>query len=74
MKESWNAEAHPKLSVEAIVGPKRRTSCPACCDHRWRAADYDLGPLTTALGEAGFRVTLKRAARTRSPERGTMYA
>ncbi|HEX5023854.1 MAG TPA: 7-carboxy-7-deazaguanine synthase QueE [Agriterribacter sp.] len=69
VKDSWNADAHPKLSIDAIV----KTALEAIPQNHQQAGNnhviavitggepllYDLEPLTLSLRNAGFRTHIE---------------
>lgn len=59
VKDSWDAEAHPKLSVEAIVAEAKSHPARIAVITGGEPLMHDLGPLTLALREAGFRTHIE---------------
>lgn len=59
VKESWNADAHPKRTVEAIVEEARAFPARIAVITGGEPAMHDLRPLTKALREAGFRTHIE---------------
>jgi organic radical activating enzyme len=55
VKESWDADKHPKYSVEALVAEAARYPARIAVITGGEPLMHDLGPLTDALREAGFR-------------------
>lgn len=59
VKESWDAEAHPKVSVEAIVEEAASHPGRIAVITGGEPLMHDLGPLTSALRTAGLRTHLE---------------
>ena len=59
VKDSWDADAHPKLSVETIVAGAAAHPARLVVITGGEPLMHDLGPLTTALREAGFRTNIE---------------
>lgn len=59
VKESWNAEAHPVVSVEAIVQEARQYPCKIVVITGGEPLMYDLTYLTEELKKAGFRTHIE---------------
>lgn len=59
VKESWDADAHPKHSVEAIVMEAAKYPARIAVVTGGEPLMHDLGPLTSALREAGFRTHIE---------------
>ena len=59
VKESWNADAHPKVAVEAIVAEATKYPARIAVVTGGEPLMHDLGPLTKALREAGFRTHIE---------------
>lgn len=62
VKESWDAEAHPKMSLEEIVTAASRYPGRIAVITGGEPTMHDLLPLTQALKAAGFRVHIETAA------------
>lgn len=62
VKESWDAEAHPKMSVEAIVNIAGSFPGRIAVITGGEPSMYDLQPLTQALKAAGFRTHIETSA------------
>ncbi|HNR56403.1 MAG TPA: 7-carboxy-7-deazaguanine synthase QueE [Flavobacteriales bacterium] len=59
VKESWDAAAHPLLTVQAIVAEAIRHPARIAVITGGEPAMHDLGPLTSALRSAGFRTHIE---------------
>jgi 7-carboxy-7-deazaguanine synthase len=59
VKESWDADAHPKMTVAAIVAAARHYPGRLAVITGGEPAMHDLAPLTHALHEAGFRTHIE---------------
>ena len=59
VKESWDAAAHPLLTVQAIVAEAIRHPARIAVITGGEPAMHDLGPLTSALHSAGFRTHIE---------------
>lgn len=59
VKESWDAAAHPLLTVQAIVAEAIRHPARIVVITGGEPAMHDLGPLTSALHSAGFRTHIE---------------
>lgn len=59
VKESWDADAHPKLSVEKIVDMAMEYPCRLAVITGGEPLIYNLTDLTTALREKGFRTHIE---------------
>lgn len=59
VKESWDADAHPKLTVEAIVAGAVQHPARIAVITGGEPLMHDLGPLTAALRAAGFRTHIE---------------
>lgn len=59
VKESWDAAAHPLLTVQAIVAEAIRHPARIAVITGGEPAIHDLGPLTSALHSAGFRTHIE---------------
>lgn len=70
VKESWDADAHPKMTVEAIVNVAASFPGRIAVITGGEPSMYDLVPLTTALKVAGFRTHIETSAS--SPLTGTL--
>lgn len=59
VKESWDMAAHPRLEVEAIVAGAARHPARIAVVTGGEPLMHDLGPLTAALRQAGFRTHIE---------------
>lgn len=59
VKESWDASAHPQLEIEAIVAEASRFPSRIAVITGGEPLMHDIGPLTQALREAGFRTHIE---------------
>jgi organic radical activating enzyme len=59
VKESWDADAHPKMSVQDIVATASGHPGRMAVITGGEPAMHDLGPLTEALKRVGFRVHIE---------------
>lgn len=59
VKESWDAEAHAKQSVEELTAKTKASGAPICIVTGGEPLMYDLTPLTRSMREAGIRVHLE---------------
>lgn len=59
VKESWQADAHPRISVETIVTEAARHPARIAVITGGEPAMHDLESLTTALRQAGFRTHIE---------------
>lgn len=59
VKESWDMDAHPKHSVEDIVAEAQKHPARIAVVTGGEPLMHDLGPLTAALREAGFRTHIE---------------
>lgn len=59
VKESWDADAHPKFSVEAIVEEAAKNPARIAVITGGEPLMHDLAPLTSALREVGFRTHIE---------------
>ncbi len=59
VKESWDAEAHPKLGIDRIVAEAARYPARIAVVTGGEPLMHDLGPLTKALRSAGFRTHIE---------------
>lgn len=59
VKESWDASAHPLLSVEDIVAEAARYPARLAVITGGEPLMHDLAPLTAALRTAGFRTNIE---------------
>lgn len=62
VKESWDADVHPKMSVEAIVAAASAYPRRIAVITGGEPSMYDLAPLTTGLKAAGFRTHIETSA------------
>jgi 7-carboxy-7-deazaguanine synthase len=59
VKESWDADKHPKYSVEALVAQAAEYPARIVVITGGEPLMHDLGPLTRALRAAGFRTHIE---------------
>lgn len=59
VKESWDMDTHPRLEVAAIVAEAARYPARIAVVTGGEPLMHDLGPLTAALRQAGFRTHLE---------------
>lgn len=59
VKESWDINAHPKLSIDRIVAEAARYPARIVVVTGGEPLMHDLGPLTKALRSAGFRTHIE---------------
>lgn len=59
VKESWNAERHPKVSVKKMVEMALENPGRLAVITGGEPLIYDLGPLTDALQNAGFETNIE---------------
>lgn len=59
VKESWDADAHPKMTVDAIVAEVLQTPCKIAVITGGEPLMYDLDFLTEKLKEAGIRTHIE---------------
>ncbi|MBI1222411.1 MAG: radical SAM protein [Bacteroidetes bacterium] len=59
VKDSWDAEAHPKFSVEDIASWPLKANAELVVITGGEPLMYDLYPLTRALREAGLKVNIE---------------
>lgn len=69
VKDSWDAEAHPWLTVDELVRAAVASGAPIAVITGGEPLMQDLGPLTTALRQAGLRTHLETSGS--SPFSGT---
>jgi 7-carboxy-7-deazaguanine synthase len=62
VKESWDAEAHPKISIDLLAESAAASGSPCCVITGGEPAMYDLSALTAALREKGLRVHIETSA------------
>ncbi len=62
VKESWDAEIHPKISVVELSETAAASGAPCCVITGGEPAMYDLTALTGALKEMGMRVHIETSA------------
>lgn len=62
VKESWDAEAHPKMTVAEIIGAAAAHPGRIAVITGGEPSMYELGPLTKALKAAGFRTHIETSA------------
>ena len=61
VKESWPAEAHPRVDIAEIVDRARQSGAPIAVVTGGEPTMYDLTRLTEGLKEAGMRTHLETA-------------
>ena len=59
VKESWDADAHPRLAIDTIVADAVDSGREVVVVTGGEPAMYDLQPLTTALHAAGLRTHIE---------------
>lgn len=59
VKESWDAAAHPSVSVEEITRRAVQSGAPLVVITGGEPAMYDLAPLTASLKAAGLRTNIE---------------
>jgi 7-carboxy-7-deazaguanine synthase len=59
VKDSWDAETHPQMTVEELVAAAAQYECRLAVVTGGEPAMYDLTALTDALHKAGFRVHIE---------------
>ncbi len=59
VKESWDADAHPKMSVQALVDEVLATPCKIAVITGGEPLMYDLTDLTESLQSAGIRTHIE---------------
>ena len=59
VKDSWDAASHPVITVEAIVAEAAKYPARIAVITGGEPLMHDLGPLTAALREAGFRTHIE---------------
>ena len=59
VKDSWDADAHPKFSVESIAEEAQTSLCPNVVITGGEPCMYNLGPLTDTLQKLGFNTWLE---------------
>lgn len=59
VKESWDADAHPKLEIAGIVAEAQKHAARIAVITGGEPLMHDLGPLTQVLREAGFRTHIE---------------
>lgn len=62
VKESWEADAHPKMTVDAIVAAALAHPARIAVVTGGEPSMYELTPLTQALHDAGFRTHIETSA------------
>lgn len=62
VKESWDAEAHPKMTLDAIVTAAMQYPGRIAVVTGGEPSMHELQPLTDALHEAGFRTHIETSA------------
>lgn len=62
VKESWEAERHPQMTVTEIVKAAAAYPCRLAVITGGEPSMYELGPLTEALRAAGFRTHIETSA------------
>ncbi len=59
VKESWDANAHPKVSVEEIVNRAKASGTKLVVVTGGEPAMYDLTTLTTSVQQAGLQINIE---------------
>ena len=59
VKESWDADAHPLISISALVAAAQKYPARIAVITGGEPAMHDLGPLTEKLHAAGFRTHIE---------------
>jgi organic radical activating enzyme len=59
VKESWNADQHPKVSVEEMVNTAKNSGSKIAVITGGEPAMYDLSQLTESLKQAGLRTHIE---------------
>jgi 7-carboxy-7-deazaguanine synthase len=62
VKESWNADAYPKIAIDILAETAEASGAPCCVITGGEPAMYDLTLLTQALHEKGMRVHIETSA------------
>ena len=61
VKESWNAEKHPKFTIDEMVEWVRSSGVHFCVITGGEPTLHDLGPLCDALHAAGIEIAIETA-------------
>jgi len=59
VKESWDADQHPKVAIEELVSKAKSSGCKIAVITGGEPAMYDLGRLTELLKQAGLRTHIE---------------
>lgn len=59
VKESWDAAAHPQMTVEEIIAPIDQTKAPMVVITGGEPLMHDLEPLINALQDKGYAVNIE---------------
>lgn len=59
VKESWDAAAHPQMTVEEIIAPIDQTNAPMVVITGGEPLMHDLEPLINALQDKGYAVNIE---------------
>jgi 7-carboxy-7-deazaguanine synthase len=59
VKDSWDVNAHPRVSCETLVQEAKESGAPICVVTGGEPAMHQLGHLTAALQEAGIRTHIE---------------
>tara|TARA_B100000768_G_scaffold176738_1_gene189902 strand:- start:16505 stop:17119 length:615 start_codon:yes stop_codon:yes gene_type:complete len=59
VKESWDVEAHPKVSCAVLVENAKQSGAPICVVTGGEPAMHELGPLTEGLHEIGVKTHIE---------------
>ncbi|MDA0913464.1 MAG: 7-carboxy-7-deazaguanine synthase QueE [Bacteroidetes bacterium] len=59
VKESWDVNAHPKLTVRALLEEAKSSNAPICVVTGGEPAMHDLNALTTGLHSIGMRTHIE---------------
>lgn len=59
VKESWEADAHPKMSIDELLSTVKQTPAKLAVITGGEPLMHDLGPLTKALQDAGLETNIE---------------
>lgn len=59
VKESWDAAAHPQMTIEEIIAPIDQTNAPMVVITGGEPLIHDLEPLINALQDKGYAVNIE---------------
>jgi organic radical activating enzyme len=62
VKESWDAEKHPQISIASLAESAAASGAPCCVITGGEPAMYDLTQLTAALKQKGLRIHIETSA------------